>query len=1191
MALNVGELYATLGMDSGSFSKGLSSAQKSLNDLAAKAAKTGAALSLAITAPLVKLGKEAFGAATAFESAFAGVRKTVDATEEQYAKLEKGIIDMSKSIPATAVEISGVAEAAGQLGIEQDSILDFTRVMIDLGESTNMNADDAATTLARFANVTGMAAEDYSRLGSAIVGLGNNFATTESAIAEIAQRMAGTGAVVGMTEADMLGFAAAISSIGMEAQIGGTSISSFASDMAQAVSVGGKDLKKYAKVAGMSAKEFKKLFKEDATGAIQAFIEGLGKAEDPIKVLSDMGLNESGLQRMLLGLANGGDLLANALDTAATEWEKNTALSEEANKRYATMESTLQMVKNNVTELARQIGLALAPYLMKAGEIISRVSTALQNMSPETKDFIVKAGLAAAALGPATAALGGFFKILASGAGVLKFALGPFGLIAGALVAMYKLSPKVRKAFDKMGKFASTFFEGLWNGRKPMTALKTAIQVAFGEKARKTFEVTWKKMGKAWEDTVGWFKDTGEGLQKAWAEGSAQGGFWGSLVESTKYLGGRLGDALKSGWSAVQSAAKTLGVKALSALGIALQGTSFGGLGKKLIEAALALQEGESIDFGGLLTAFKDGIIAWRDETFIPWANSIDWSGLWKTFWETMTNVANWLGTDVAFDVGYLLGKISAGLIGLGGKIANALLDALKPEQGGEITPESFWNAVMGASDWIVKTAEAFFTGLYNGVNGTSFDWAQIEIAMNKGWDEFLKYMQRKGNDAAEAFLNSIKSQINEIFAALGLDEPFIIPVKVEPDPVAGGGRDKGVSATAQTKIPSGGGRGSKPEDFLGSVLPSSDIVGAAASALGLVAEESFAGVFKGGGGNASGVGGGRDGSLVDSALPSSDVIGTAMKAAGQSAREAFDSGFIGGGGTAGGTGGGRKKPDLISELLNNYNPKLKENRETGMQWIKDMFGKIDWSNVDIGLDMGALLEDGLTNQETATAMTALVKAVNSGLVQYQPEIAAAGTNMAAGFTGAITDGESGATSAGSGLVTAAKSGLSAKLSELGLSLLGANFNKGFAGGITSNLSWIIDAAKKAARAAYEAAQKELDEHSPSKVAYKIGAFFSKGMALGIESMDRAVSRASQGVAAIATRGLSYSPARMPSFAGVAGGGSVSVGIDYNRLAAALAAHPTMVNVDSKTLARATVEPNAAAEARRQARIRAGYGG
>src|SRR5690606_28087446 len=137
-------------------------------------------------------------AAISWESAFAGVKKTVDDTEAGYAALEAELRDLTSVLPAAHEEIAGVAEAAGQLGVQRENIVDFTKVMIDLGESTNLSADEAATSLAQFANVMGTSLDDVDRLGSVIVGLGNNFATTEADIMAMATRLSGAGRQAGL---------------------------------------------------------------------------------------------------------------------------------------------------------------------------------------------------------------------------------------------------------------------------------------------------------------------------------------------------------------------------------------------------------------------------------------------------------------------------------------------------------------------------------------------------------------------------------------------------------------------------------------------------------------------------------------------------------------------------------------------------------------------------------------------------------------------------------------------------------------------------------------------------------------------------------------------------------------------------------------------------------------------------------
>lgn len=145
---------------------------------------------------------------------------------------------MSTEIATDAADIAEVTANAGQLGIQNDYLVEFTRTMIDLGNSTDIAADEAATAIAQFANVTRMSHSDFGRFGSALVDLGNNYATTESAIMNMATRLAAAGSRVGLSQAQILGFATALSSVGLEAQAGGTAFSKAVIQMQVAVETG-----------------------------------------------------------------------------------------------------------------------------------------------------------------------------------------------------------------------------------------------------------------------------------------------------------------------------------------------------------------------------------------------------------------------------------------------------------------------------------------------------------------------------------------------------------------------------------------------------------------------------------------------------------------------------------------------------------------------------------------------------------------------------------------------------------------------------------------------------------------------------------------------------------------------------------------------------------------------------------------
>ena len=326
-------------------------AGKKCFDVIATAAGVATVAIAAATAGAITVGTE-------FESAFAGVKKTVQATEEEYAKLRQDILDMTREIPSAGTEIAGVMEVAGQLGIAKGSLTDFTETMINLGVSTTMSAEDAATALAKFSNIVQMddygkdGISNYERLGSVIVDLGNNMATTEEDIVNMATRLASYGEMAGLTEAQIMGVSAALSSVGVGQEAGGSSMGRVLMQMQQAVAESTGDLEVYAETAGLTVSEFKELFRTNSAGALTSFIEGLGNAgEGAYGILADLDLNTIRVRQSLLSLAGGGDLLGDAIDLASEAWEENTALAEEAGKRYETTESQMQIMKNAFEEL------------------------------------------------------------------------------------------------------------------------------------------------------------------------------------------------------------------------------------------------------------------------------------------------------------------------------------------------------------------------------------------------------------------------------------------------------------------------------------------------------------------------------------------------------------------------------------------------------------------------------------------------------------------------------------------------------------------------------------------------------------------------------------------------------------------------------------------------------------------------
>lgn len=476
-----------------------------------KAGKKVSAFSVATLAALTASAKGAIE----FESAFTGVEKTVDATDEQLEELKVQIRQMAKEIPSTTTEISAVAEAAGQLGIKTEDIMSFTRVMIDLGNSTNLSADEAASALAKFANVTKMSASNYSNLGSVIVALGNNFATTEADIVSMATRLAATGELTGLSQAQIMGLATAMSSVGIEAEAGGSAMSKLLKKIQVAVETGSSDLKDFAKVAGMTSKDFKKAYEKDAVKALSAFISGLNdtkrNGKSAIAILNDMDLKEVRLSNTILSLANSSDVMNNAIDLANKSWEENNALSNEANKRYETLKSKMTVALNKIQDMGITLGNKLMPSLEKVLNKVGEWVDKFDQLNDGQVDMIVNLGLLVVALSPVISTIGktvtgigqmitayGNFreglgllitKAEASGSamtGLLNVIQGmtsPVGLaclaigaaIAGIVIASNNANKEVQKDFETMGNSALDFITGINNAQSHLSSFNSTL--------------------------------------------------------------------------------------------------------------------------------------------------------------------------------------------------------------------------------------------------------------------------------------------------------------------------------------------------------------------------------------------------------------------------------------------------------------------------------------------------------------------------------------------------------------------------------------------------------------------------------------------------------------------------------------------------------------------------------------------
>lgn len=517
-----------------------------LDSFATNATKLGDSMTRNVTMPLARGAKDVIDTYRDMESAFTGVKKTIDETRfseafgdavDGWEILDQAIREIAQSTASTYEEVAGVMEWAGQLNVPLgkggEDIKEFTRVMVELGDSTNLSAEESAEAIAKLMNIMGTAPGDVRNLGSAIVDLGNNSATTERDIVQMAMRLAGAGAQAGLTEQEVLGIATALSSVGIRAEMGGSAFSKAIVKMQVAVETGydsvqkleeatgmtlrdielmstnntsafkelaqslgmttteikdvikaGNNLNDFAEIANMNTEDFVNLYKNDATAALQAFISGLGDTEghgqSAIAMLDEMGFREVRLRDTLLRVSGAQNLLTDSIDRANQAWDDNSALEEEANKRYETLDAQINQLNERWKDMKYDIAEILLPVLQDLMDVLDDLIEGWKELNPEQQEAIIKAVGVVAALGPVLSILGRTAGALSN---IIKFgrelkALDLGSKIAGLGSKLSGLGSSLSGAASSIGAFFGQDVAGIASAGGATVAGAFAASVA-----------------------------------------------------------------------------------------------------------------------------------------------------------------------------------------------------------------------------------------------------------------------------------------------------------------------------------------------------------------------------------------------------------------------------------------------------------------------------------------------------------------------------------------------------------------------------------------------------------------------------------------------------------------------------------------------------------------------------------------
>ncbi|MCK9599197.1 MAG: phage tail tape measure protein, partial [Sphaerochaeta sp.] len=276
-------------------------------------------------AAMLGLGAASLGTAIKMDREFADVVRTtgtyLDETGLATARLRNSFDDLFASLPASWSELTEIGTLAGQLNIASEDVAEFTKLVTMFAATTDVSVEQSATAFGRLAELLDVPADQYENLGSSILAVGVNSIATETEIVSLSTQIASIGNFAGFSADEVFGLSAALASLGTKPELARGTITRLFTNIANAIGTGGERLELFGRVSGMTAEQFAQAWEDDAGGALQAFIAGLGRVEisggNVIETLRALGIASVRDVPTILKLAQNHELLAEQMQIAA----------------------------------------------------------------------------------------------------------------------------------------------------------------------------------------------------------------------------------------------------------------------------------------------------------------------------------------------------------------------------------------------------------------------------------------------------------------------------------------------------------------------------------------------------------------------------------------------------------------------------------------------------------------------------------------------------------------------------------------------------------------------------------------------------------------------------------------------------------------------------------------------------------
>ncbi|GLR49731.1 phage tail tape measure protein [Shinella yambaruensis] len=301
------------------------------------------------------------GAAMDFESAFADVKKVVNASDAQFEVMSRSIRKMSTELPLASTEIAQLFAAAGESGIATNELQSFAEMAARVGIAFDMSAGEAGESLAKLKAQLGLTVAETGEMADAINHLSNNMASKAKDITAYMLRVGKFAEMSGFAKEQVAAIGSAMISAGAEAETAGTATMNVVRKMT-AGEFAKKDQQEAARALGLDLPTLAKQMKKDAPRALKTVLKAIAKApaEKQIALLSKFFGDEA---RAFAPLVGNIGLLDKAFDLVADRSNYAGSAFREFTARADTTANALQILRNKIGYVFEDIGLSWLPAL------------------------------------------------------------------------------------------------------------------------------------------------------------------------------------------------------------------------------------------------------------------------------------------------------------------------------------------------------------------------------------------------------------------------------------------------------------------------------------------------------------------------------------------------------------------------------------------------------------------------------------------------------------------------------------------------------------------------------------------------------------------------------------------------------------------------------------------------------------